>query len=365
MSDFTIKLTTDTGTVLAILDDFERLNYVMSVGEVGVCTLTLPGDWEPSFFKTDRKIEIWRAPEGAAKTLERAYMIREIRQSTDTNGVRRIQLTGLDGNYLLDGRGIWAAAGSAEASKTAEIDDMMKAIIRESQGSLAAAARQWNSSYFSVQADLTLGASITKAFSNRNVLNVLRDLHEQSKVNTPVIYYDVMSPEPHKYEFRCYSGQPGQDHTYPSGVNPVLLGIEHGNLADVEVIRDYSQEITHVRGGGQNEASDREYIEVNDTARSGRSIWGRRELFYDGSNQATAGLTSGANTKLSAGRPKISFRGRIVDNPGTQYGVHWRWGDKLTAEYERQRYDAMVSVVKVNLDSSGMEDIEAWIAYDE
>lgn len=359
-----LYLTMDDGTKLALLKDWLNLDYTRVINNVGVINLLLPGTFDRSILHADQRIEVWRAPEGGAMKVRRIYFIRRITDSTDEGNLRSILVEGFDTNMLLILRIIAAAAGSADAAKTAAIDDMMKAIVRESSGTLAAAARQFNTSYFSVQADLTAGPSITKSFSWRNVHNVLLDLAEAARQAGTEVYFDIVPTTPTTFEFRTNTGQPGMDHTYPNGVSPVIFSLENGNLRNPKLIEDWSEELTYIYAAGQGEGAFRTTYAAEDTARSGRSIWGRREGFKDARNESTlAGVTNSANEMLASGEPRVLFGASLLDTPQARYGVDWDWGDRVTTEYQGQR-DGLVRADRVIVNSQGKEMIEARIEVD-
>ncbi len=363
MAEYEIWLTNDRGTRLALLDDCETLEYVLNAGDVGGCAVTIPGDRERSLFVADRKIEIWRKPSGGRLTMERAYLLRGITRQTDENGVKRYVLEGVDGNDLLRRRIVAYSVGSTEARKMAAADDMIKALARENMSTAATSTdRAYNANYFTVEANASLGPSIVKAFSRRDVLGVCQELSEASGQSTgPQTYFDVMSPTPATYELRTYVDQIGVDHRFPSGINPVLIGLEYGNLNQPEIVEDYSREVNVVYSGGQNEAADRVIYEAEDTARSYRSIWARSESFANAiANEDTTGVQDEAFSALAAGKPTLRFRGQIVDSPGTIYGIHWRWGDRVTAIYGGQSWDATVNQVRVRHDGE-REEIESQV----
>lgn len=369
MADHNIWLSRDDGTRLALLNgDFIDLEYVISLHQIGACSILLPGDFDRDLLAIDNMIEIEREPDGGMMYLERAFFLRRRRRWTDNQGQRFYQIGGLDGLYLLNGPGriIANAAGSSQASKTDQADDMMKAVVREQMGTSAAAARQWNSSHFSVQADLAAGPSITKAFAWREVLRVLQDLAGAADAAGTPVYFDVVPVEPGKFEFRTFTGQPGQDRTYPNGNNPIVFSEEFGNLAEPDLEEDYSDEVTYVYCGGQGEGTARTIVEVEDATRSGRSIWGRREAWQDArQDTSTNGITAAANARLAEGKPKIRFGAKLLDVPGSVYGKDWRWGDKVSCIDEGQQHDGIVKVVRVKVDKDGKEDIDARVEVEE
>ncbi len=358
IENYELWLDGDDGTRLKTLDNVGPFSYAMVAHDVGVCSLLLPDGFDTTLLDCDRRIEIWRAPTGGALQLERVYMLRKLVYQTNDKGRQSIQVTGLDGNYFLAGRIVGYASGSTQSTQTGPADDILKQIVRDNLGASAAAARQISA--LSVQANLGGGPTITKSFAYREVLKALQDIVDAAWAAGTKAWFDVAPVTPTMWEFQTRTGQLGQDHTYPNGVNPVMLSIELGNLRDAMLEQDWSQEVTYVYAGGQGEGSGRQVIEVQDAARLGRSAFGRREAFKDARNESTTnGVTAAANNALADGRPRLRFSGSIADTEGTRYGLHWRFGDKVTAVYAGQQFDCVVRAVKVSVDGNGKETVEA------
>lgn len=367
MANYEIWLLSDAGSRLLLLDRLHSLEYSQAVNEVGAIIVGLPDDFDETYLAADRIIEVWRQPEGGMLALEHAYFIRRWIDRTDGNGKRTLEVHGVGGNDLLARRIVAYTAGSAQAQQTDQADDMCKVIVRQNMGaSVVDTARDWDSTLFTVQGDLAAGPSMTKGFAWRRVIDILQDIAQAARTAGTRVYWDVVPLAAGAFEFRTYGGQRGLDRTYPSGSNPILFGLEYGNLSEAQVDRDYSDEVTFVYGEGQGEGADRIQQTAEDTARSGRSIWGRREALADGRNEsATAGVLAGAQARLDEGRPKIRFSGRLVDSAATKYGRDWWFGDKLTAVYRGQMYSAQARVVHISVDGDGKETIEARLETDE
>lgn len=366
MSQHEVWLSRPDGTRLALLDNVAGFEYSIALHDVGACTVVLPGSFDFSLLAIDNRLEFWRSPVGGSLTLERVYLIRKRTRQTDANGVRSIEVVGLDGNHLAQRRIIAYYAGDEEGQMTARADDMCRDLVLANLGSEGTAARQINSAYLSVAPARSAGGTATHSFSWRNLLETMQDIAEAAEGAGTAVYWHFADATPSKWEFRTYTGQPGIDHTYPSGQNPVLLGLEYGNLAEPRVEEDYSDEVTYVYGGGEGEDDDRLIMTAEDTARSGRSPFGRMEAFEDArSEEEDEGVTAAAQRRLKEGQPKLRFTARVVDSPGCRYGLHWRWGDRLTALYEGATYAALVRAVRVAVDGQGKEQVEARLEVDE
>mgnify|MGYP001617545787 FL=1 len=364
MSQHSLELRRDDGTLLAIVDTLTSATYAIVANDVAPCTLVLPWDYNPALLVPDNRIDIWRAPDNGAPSRQRIYFLRYLEEGTDEDGNRAVIVKGYDQNYLLTSRIVAYDAGTPYTEKTGYADDIMKAIVRENMSTLAVdTARQISSTYLSVEPDLSLGPTLTKiTFPRKNVLNALQAVAEAARTAGTPVYFDLVAIDDTQLQFRTYINQPGVDHT-STGIAPVSLGMEHGNMVSAKLVRDWSQEFTYVYAGGSGTGTARRIITAESTARSGRSLFGRREEWYDRSNLSlTTTLTVAAYKRLAEGRPRLQFSGKLS---GEGYGTTWRWGDKLPAVYNGQEYVSVIRAVTVRLDEDGNESIDGMVEYTE
>ncbi len=345
---------------LALLDHLENLTYVRGLNQPGSWSLTLPDELSSILLRPDNLIEIWRQNSLGHMKFEMMGFMRRPKFSTQ-GGRALVTLSGPGLLYLLAGRVVAYAAGSAEAAKSDQADDMIKAIIRENLGASAVAARDWTAQGLTVQADQSLAPSITKRFARREVAVVCQEIAAESFQRGTPLYYDLIpswAGDVLSFEFRTYINQRGADHTYTSAF-PVVFGENFGNLDNPELEYDYWDEVTDVYAGGQGEAADRLISEQSDAARLGRSIWNRRERFVNATNEQTATeLESAARAALDAGKPKVRFTGDLLSVPGSEYGVDWEFGDKVTGTYHDQQFDGWIDKLQITLSPSGEENIK-------
>lgn len=357
--DHEIILSNPSGQRLALVDSAAEFWYVRALNNVGTCRIVLPESFDRSFIALDDRIEIWRSTEGMSQQLGFYGFVRRWVPETDDAGLTSIALYGVDLNDLLKRRIVAYAAGTAQALKTAKVDDMMKAIVRENMGSLAPAARDWTSAGFAVQADVSLGPTITKGFSWTEVLQVLQEISDASVIAGTPIYFDMVWSYPNTLEFQTFLKLRGNDHSLTS-VQPLMIGVDFGTMAQPSLDNDYSDEVSHVYAGGQGEGTSRVIVEQNDSAREGASPFNRRESFADARNESTtAGITATAQAALQAGRPKRRFGGNLINAPGARFGIEWGFGDKVVATYLDQQYDSLVRAVTTRVDRDGNETVNA------
>lgn len=364
---YSVELADAFGNRLDIIDEWVSLKYARSVNGIGSMTLVLDGSYEISFLKLDGRVSIQRNKRLDTETV---FLIRKIERMLDSTGKRIIVVTALSATELLSRRIVaYDSSGStlSETNKTDKADDMMKQIVRENfvLGSVSDTEREI-SSYFTVEADTTLGPALNKEFPRDNVLNVLQEISQATVTAGSVIYFDVVAPTEKTLQFRTYRGLRGIDHSFPGGTNPVTLSTEKGNIANVNRTYDWIGEYTYVYAGGQDSGADRDIRTASSRERIGESPFNRRELFL--SSNATSGsdaLLNEADAALRAGRPVRSFEAEMVNVPGaTEYGVHWGFGDRVTAEFEGESVDATIDVVEISV-VKGKETIQASLRVEE
>jgi hypothetical protein len=361
-----IEVSTPQGVKIAQLDQFLKLTYARAVNDIGTLVLELDPNSDASLYQRDTRLGVWRqGPNGAlALDTECVWLVRKVKRVLSASGERRLRVTAYSANELLRRRIVAYAAGSAQASKSGYADDLMKAIVSENLGSDATDTDRDISAYLTIESDLSAGQSISKAFSRRNVLTVLQELADASAEAGTNLYFDVVTPTPGALVFATYTGQRGDDRTITSNA-PLLFSPELGNLADGELEEDYANEVTVVYAAGRGEGDEREVVEVEDTTRSGASPFNRIEALRDARNaETTAELTAEGNGFLKAGRPRLVFGGSIVDTPQCRYGVEWKWGDKVTVQFEGYTFDAHIAAVSVTIDN-GSETVTAALKAEE
>jgi len=361
------------GLTIAFIEQFAELSYTKVVNAVGAFTLKVPVNalkivplvpFLPGItleFETvieqDTRIVIWRKPANGVRAIDFVGFVRYVEKKAENDQVYFV-MSGMDLNYLLDSRIVAYFAGSAQADKTDQADDMMKAIVRQNIGSGATdlngdTSRDLSSRGLTVQADVGLGNSISKAFAYRNVLLVLQEIsdasHETSESGS--VYFGIVPlNQGWECEFRTNLQQWGLDHRYPSGAaGAVIFSLEFGDLADVSRYTDWRQETTYVYAGGQGENTLRDIQVASDTGRIGASPFNRREVFADARNVTTsAQVQDAAEAALREGRPRNLFSAKWVDATKV-YGRDFNFGDYITAVYLGETVDCRIDAIVVTV----------------
>ena len=353
---------------LADASSFVSLSYNRAVNDVGSLTLTLPETFPTQYIiAPDGRIEVWRKLDTGREYLdtETTWLIKKVTTDRDDSG--RVTLA-IDADTPLGilrepGRFVNYAAGTANASVTAAYDDAIKAVARTNIGSTAGASRDL-SALISIAADLGLAPSGSKSFAWRDCLKVMQELANSSAQEGVYLAFDIAATTQSTFEFRTYIQQRGVDHRFPGGMNPVILSPEFGNIGACTLSTDWRQEVTFALAGGRGEGADRLTASDQDDVRIGLSPFGLREKFVNSTQyETTTGLAAEASAVVRQSRPRTLFRGKILDVPGTRYGVQWAWGDYVTVQAFGQSFDARIDAVEVKVER-GKETITAWVRGD-
>ena len=362
-------LTTSDGEYLTDLTSLETVQYSRFVNNPGWFMLVTDPDMDPSLLVKDRLIHFHRQPEGGEDRLEMVGLLKYWDWFEVAPGADRLRLGGPDQVDLLDGRIIAFASGTSQARKTAPADDLIKAVIRENMGSLAPLTeanrpRAFPPAHFTVSGDTSLAPSVTRSFSWRNVLDVIQEIADTSRdLGTP-LFFDLIPSTGATFDFRTYINIRGIDRTLP-GVASVVFSREYGNLTDPFLREDWRDERNYVWGGGQGQGSARVIDPEKDLDRIFQSIWGKREIFQDAREESTIlGVANKAFERLQSERPRITFRGQLLDTSRARYGVDWDFGDKVTVRYRRREFYGDVRSVTVTIDASGLETVRAILEVD-
>jgi hypothetical protein len=378
MARYELWLTDDTGLRItdrrgrSYLKSFLNLTASRAVNAIGRFTLEVPAGFDDNLLKPDRMIQVWRAPTGGRLGLWRVYFLRRWIFET-RGGEESVILSGPDTNDLLRRRIVAAYAASAQADKTDLADDMMKEIVTEAIADGVAptpdaGSRVWSD--LSIAGDLGDGPTITKGFSFDPLLTasgqgVLPALAKAARVAGTEVFFDivpnVVSGSSITFQFRTYTGQPGQDVTGQG----VLFDQQRGNMRNPRLEYDYTEEENYIYAAGQGVTDTRNVQQVYDSARDLASQWNRCEGHADARNQtADNGVREAGRAALEDGRPRIRFQAEPVDTTGTRFGRDWDFGYKVRSRYRNVEFDTIIRAVTISVDGNGTEDVRARLEHE-
>ena len=368
MTTYSVYLDDPFGNRIADASNFLTLEYSRVVNNVSTLKLTLPGDFNTQYLIIpDGRIEVWRKLDGGREYLDTntIWLIKKIDQKIDGSGLQTIVVEADTPLSILREPGRYVAYFAGQSGSTyaaAPADDQIKQVARDNIGATAGATRNL-SAYITIDPNLSLGVSVAKSFAWRDCLKVMQEFADASTTSGTYVAFDIEADTPTTLVFRTFTGQRGVDHRYPSGINPVLISPEMGNLGETLLSVDYRNEITFVGAGGKGDGTNRLLATAQDTARQGVSPFGLREYFKDATQYtSTTGLSAEANAILRSGRAHTIFQGRLIDTPDSRYGVDWSWGDFVTAQAFGQLIDCRIDAISVSVKpGGGYERVDAWL----
>lgn len=344
---FSIWLNNPQFRRVKLINEFIRLEYKRALGAIGLMKLELPRTFGVNLFQEDSIIEIWRGTPGHQYLDgETVWFIRDWDFTLSEQGEETITLWGPDANYLLDAPIIAYNEGTAYTTKSGPADNMMKAFVREQLVSPADTTRIMDT--VRVEVDRSQGPTTSKEATRARLLTMLQEISQDAAKAGQQIFFDMVVPERGIIEFRTYLER-GQNRGTTSG-DRLVLSPYFGTLGNVRRSFISSSERNYIYVGGSGEGAARLVETVTDSQRVNISPYNRRELFLNRSNIKTRPqLQKEGQAQLRASRPRETFTARIVNTPQVQYGVHWRLGTIVAAEYRNVISDARVEGVKTTI----------------
>jgi hypothetical protein len=417
-SRYELILTDERGKRITLLNKTDEgaafFSYSRVINGFGTVQIGLPyrqfKERVHPVFEPDRRIEVWRSPDDDHPLrLEGIYLLRQPKIYTrEEDAVDIIEFFGRSPLDLLARRWIIQAAGTSYTAKTAAIDDMMKAIVREQMLWLNSVdkngaqdnTRAYPDLEFSVQADYGLGTTISRRFADRNVLDVLKELMDTSfqlfdddPANNRKIYFDLVPRDLRGFEIYIQdeeTGQPIQDEdglplldeqsgsmnaigfqfqTFADlrGVDrteQLLFSVANSNLKGPFYSKNHFEEKNSIIVKGSGRGESREIVVVNDAARVNSSRWNRCETIFEANYEVDdTELQNVGAAQLKEGKPVEELFATFLNLPGNEsvpsslYGIDWDLGDLVPVWYAEQLFRCEIVVVYVGVDQNGVETI--------
>jgi hypothetical protein len=374
---YEFRLSSPFGTPLQVIphEAIETLAYTTTVNSVGALTATLARDAiDDAYMVPDARIEVWRTPDGGAARREAdgPWLLQADAVGLDSRGKRYRKIKAVTANAILGFRRVLYYANDTTYTLRSAVpaDNLMKSVVTQNMGSTADSSplvsplaawptRLWTA-YLSVDADVSLGPNVTKAFAWQSVLTTLQELARDAAEQETPVYFDVVAGTSTLLAFRTWVNVRGVDRS--SGAARLVISPERGSLGGtVERTTDWANMATAVVAGGQGQDAARSLGAAYDSARIALSPFGLREHFLNATQMSSSTALAGeASAELRARRPKKALTGTLISVPGAVYGLDWGFGDKIVAEFERDSFTARVDSVTVEM-KGGLETVSAAI----
>ena len=340
------------GAKIATLGKVASFNYTHVLNNVGQFSINLDGDFDTSLLAKDRIIDIsrWAINSGQLR-LDFRGLVTRIILADDANNNPINSIHGYHVNKLLTRRIVFYAAGTSQAKKNAEADDLIKEVVNENFGTAAASGRALPTANFTVAADTTDGPVIDKAFARKPVLRVLREVADASREKGTELYFGLEPSGDSLLTFVTRTDQWGVDRTTGSG-RPLVFSKNRSNLIKAKLDRNWNRHVNGVSAGGQGQGDAREVVFIGDA--DGNVAELRAESFVDARSEETvAGVQTKDEAALTTSRPIQNFSGDLLSVFDSQYGTHWSIGDRVSADHAGLQFDCLIRAVSVDVSERG------------
>lgn len=349
MAEYELYFYTPDNVLEAVVTGYIEIHYTLIVNEISAATIVLSGQYSGNLDE-DTRIEIYR--DGSLVGDTQFFVIgASLKLGADGSYTTEIQAAGA--MVILSWPVVNYAPGLLQSHHTDYAGNIVKQLVRQNIGSLAADSGRDMSARLAVQADTDDGAAIVLDVGWRRLLDSIKEAAALSAESGTAIYYDIVKSG-NTLELQTFAGQRGTDRS-----TAVVLSPERGNLTNVSLAKDYSPAASRVIVAGTGQELWRNVVEVANTAQANNSPWGYiKEHFYstDRATTTTEAVHFG-EAYLNLNANKVTLSGTPLNIGSLAYGVDYRWGDKITIEF--LGYIAIVSLDRVSVRvRDGAENVE-------
>jgi hypothetical protein len=307
--------------------------------------MALPGSVDPSQFKLDGRMYVYRSLEGYGMNLEgdAAYLIRKWEYTRDSTVI-----VGVHANSLKDRRYVLYDKSTIYADKSTPTpaDNLINTIWKENAGASINAARDGVetqadiSAYVTTEGDASKAAAITMQIGRRNLGEVITEITEASSIGSNYLAAEIVAEGEGSLELRTFYIARGADRG-PDSKKPLIFSEENGSLQNAKLIVDRVDEKTVVVAVGAGDDDLRLVQVAIDTNRIADSPLNRIEHVIQLSNiDDDIQLLAAANAELRNHEPLIYLTAEI---PATSPYVRgpmgdYNYGDRVGVEFRGIRY---------------------------
>lgn len=353
MNNYRIYVTDPYGVQVAdsSLDDCLLLNYSRREFTVGQLEISVPQRHSPNKFSFHNRIYVYYEGRLEGETF---WLITNIIEGSDENGGKTWVVQAVDLMTLPKSRRAFDYADTPRTLKVGEAAAVLYEIVNENLGKDANAglialnpARNL-SAYLEVRGLEATTPLIYKAFAWQEILATMIKICQDSIERGQYLSFDFTAGDQEKIVFQMYLDQRGRDLR-----GQVVLSPDYETLSNAEFEEDSSEVATAVVVAGQGEEVDREIVYVEDIERINLSPFGYIEKFRDARHLSDPdSLTSEAYTTLNDSRPVQLLRGDLQERPDAIFGVHYGFGDRVSAQIGDKGFDCRITAFSVSVTSN-------------
>lgn len=373
-SSTTIRICDPFGNFLAETAEFLEagnnpgLRYVLSCGQIGAMTVTLPPELNP-LLRKDGRIHIMRSVNGGPAQREggSCFLIRKWDYADDYTAI-----TAVHANDLMRRRFVLYAPVLGQGILAGQADNEIKRFWDENAGYLAPppptpSFRSYSSVtdtsdntqadlsvYVSTQADVSACPGVAGDKSWHNMLEAFQEVCDLSTQSGTWLTAEIVALTETQLQIQTFTGQRGSDRRFSTG-NGLLFTSIRGNIENAVLTVNAIEEVTAAQALGEAPYNGFRYTGyAADATRMTESPFGRIEAIVDsGSTPNDTSLTDDSAAVVRAGRPVIHATADLVETDQCIRGVHFDFGDYVTVEIQGIQYDMRLNIMEVTIGASG------------
>jgi len=371
--------------LLALFDAFSQLKLTHLVNNIGTCEIVFDGDdARYNLFELNGIVEVLRKLPGHEPLAVPAALRRgngwyaewsglhtDLEQNVYQNGRQQFTSRCVSGLDLVQRREVlWKATEGASESKklSTPAQTAMHEFVEQNcgAGALVSAGRLVDGAItgFHVAATQGLGVNWSGSRAYTNVLEVVQDIGDYAGID-----FDVTHAGNGEWLFESYADQLGEDRTTnglgPDGKNaagnaPVIFAVELGNVEQVTRTVLNGGTANVVAALGKDQYEDREVAVRSRSADIDARRLNQREVSRNCNTQDDDGsLETSAYEWLASKQAADDFSFTPLVAASTLYGVHYWWGDRVTARAFGTEQDKRLVGVTINVGEKG-ESMQSW-----
>jgi hypothetical protein len=357
MIQYQIQYADTSGRVLAYIPDYRSVDYVIRADSaIGGCQLVLPKSYKTLFNNdnVDYRISIWRSINGAPFMLDGRTEFLTRKWTTDDN---TITVFAESIQSLLMRRIVAYAANITNYSKFSGFAgnickllvnrNFLSGIVSSRDG---ASINENISEFLSVAGNYNDGVSLNIMCSRRNVYDTIISICDAS-IEAGLWLAAIITSNDGSWTFDTYEGQYGVNRS------EVLLSPDIGNVQNVTVSYDYTEQKTFIIAAGEGKEKARLTTSAFNRTNVELSQLNRIEDFYENTQVKSATyLTQLAGRELRAKRGFRQFECELIQTPFSTRGIHYNLGDRLSVQFDNLRYNMRLDAVQITIQPDGANE---------
>ena len=362
--NFYVKVYDQSYNVVAIFDNWVKLEYSKIINNVGVTTFSIDdSDTRSALFELDGIFEVYRSVPGLGVDWYREYigLFRGPSNPVESSGLKTWTANIVSLEDFLARTTINYKAGTIFSYKKIAAETAMKEYVEENCGASATVVAGRLSDGvlpdFLVDTDLAAGAVWEGDKAYENLLDTLRSIADFANMDYTVTWSDATN----KFTFITYLNQLGVNRTTTglnpatgknaAGYYPVIFSLDRGNMASLVYSYNRTSESNVVTVMGDGDGATR-VTRMRSTTAATDSPWNRREIARPQGGFLSQMDTFGDEVLESTKAiEEVSFVPLFQES--CMYGKDFFFGDSITVRVKGVDYNRRLVEIKNTVTKDG------------